>query len=130
MYCSVLSRYRLVHGSSFALLGSLFMCGKKAARKAFWDIGMYQLMLDPLGSLPNLFSSDITDQELEQFLLDIIQRQSPGVQRLVARLRTPDGRQVCLYCTLPKVHLKGSSIKKNNCFSSRKAQHLMIETTY
>ena len=100
MYCSVLSRYRLVHGSSFALLGSLFMCGKKAARKAFWDIGMYQLMLDPLGSLPNLFSSDISDQELERFLLDIIQRQSPGVQRLVARLRTPDGRQVCLYTTV------------------------------
>ena len=120
MYCSVLSRYRPVHGSSFALLGSLFMCGKKAARKAFWDIGMYQLMLDPLGSLPNLFSSDITDQELEQFLLDIIQRQSPGVQRLVARLRTPDGRQVCLYCTLHKVLLKESSIKKKIVFHLEK----------
>ena len=56
-----------------------------------------------LGSLLNLFSSDITDQELEQFLLDIIQRQSPGVQRLVARLRTPDGRQVFPYCS---VHCK------------------------
>ena len=96
----MLPRYRLVHGASFTLLGSLFMCGKKAARKAFWDVAMYQLMCDPLGSLPNLFSSDISDQELEQFLLDIIQRQSPGVQRLVARLRTPDGRQVCLYTTV------------------------------
>ena len=43
------SRYRLVHGSSFTLLGSLFMCGKRAARKAFWDVAMFQLMCDPLG---------------------------------------------------------------------------------
>ena len=46
---SKLSRYRLVHGASFTLLGSLFMCGKRAARKAFWDVAMYQLMCDPLG---------------------------------------------------------------------------------
>ena len=70
------------------------MCGRKAARRAFWDVGMYNLMRDPLGSLPNIFDDNLTDAELERFLLDIIERQSPGVQRLVARLRTPQGRQV------------------------------------
>ena len=39
----------MVRGFFFALLGSLFMCGKRAARKAFWDVAMYQLMCDPLG---------------------------------------------------------------------------------
>ena len=55
---------------------------------------MYNLMCDPLGSLPNVFDDNLTDAELERFLLDVIARQSPGVQRLVARLRTPQGRQV------------------------------------
>ena len=55
---------------------------------------MYNLMVDPLGTLPNVFDNDLTDDELERFLLDVIARQSPGVRRLVARLRTPDGRQV------------------------------------
>ena len=96
----LLFRYRLVHGASFSLLGSLFLCGKRAARKAFWDVAMYQLMCDPLGTLPNVFNTDITDDELERFLLDVIARQSPGVRRLVARLRTPDGRQVRLFKTI------------------------------
>ena len=90
----LLYRYRLKHGSTFCLLGKLFICERKAARKAFWDVGMLLLMTDPHGTLPNLFTSDVTDDELERFLLDIIARQSPGVQRLVSRLRTPQGRQV------------------------------------
>ena len=43
----LLYRYRLVHGATFTVLGSLFMCGRQAARKAFWDIGMKLLMCDP-----------------------------------------------------------------------------------
>ena len=66
----LLYRYRLIHGASFIKLGSLFLCGKKAARKAFWDIGMFTLMRDPQGSLPNLFDDNLTDAELERFLLD------------------------------------------------------------
>ena len=90
----LLFRYRLIHGATFSLLGKLFLCGRKSARKTFWDVAMYQLMCDPLGTLPNLFNSDVTDAELERFLVDIVNRQSPGVHRLVARLRTPQGRQV------------------------------------
>ena len=90
----LLYRYRLVQGATFSVLAKIFLCGRKAARKAFWDVGMLLLMTDPHGSLPNLFTSNVTDDELERFLLDIIARQSPGVQRLVARLRTPLGRQV------------------------------------
>ena len=90
----LLYRYRLIHGATFSVLGSLFFCGKRAARKAFFDIGMFLLMRDPSGGLPNIFDQNLTDAELEQFLLDVIGRQSPGVQRLLGRLRTPQGRQV------------------------------------
>ena len=90
----LLYRYRLTRGATFTQLGSLFQCNRRSARKAFWDIGMFNLMCDPLGALPNIFDDNLTDLELERFLLDVIDRQSPGVQRLVARLRTPQGRQV------------------------------------
>ena len=100
----LLFRYRLVQGATFSLLGQLFLCGRLAARKSFWDVAMFSLMCDPLGGLPNLFNSDVTDDELERFLLDIIARQSPGVQRLVSRLRTPNGRQVILPCSLHIFH--------------------------
>ena len=105
----LLFRFRLLQGATFALLGQLFRCGRKAARKSFWDVAMYSLMCDPLGGLPNLFNSDVTDDELERFLLDIIARQSPGVQRLVSRLRTPSGRQVILPCRVCNTYSPPSS---------------------
>ena len=111
----LLFRYRLVHGATFSLLGQLFLCGRKEARKSFWDVAMFNLMCDPLGSLPNLFTSDVTDDQLERLLLDIIARQSPGVQRLVSRLRTPNGRQVSLLRSLHLFHYTCYTLHALHC---------------
>ena len=60
------------------------------------DNGVYKFFQqDPDGHLPNLFNDvNLTDYELTLFLRNIIHRQSPGVQRIVSALRTPDNRPV------------------------------------
>ena len=54
------------------------------------DIEMYLLMFDPYIHDPN-----IPDSAIEQLLMSVNNAQSPGIQRIVSTLRSPDGRPVC-----------------------------------
>ena len=71
--------YRYVHDVSASVLGVLFQISRNTAMNIFNDILYYLLYHDPL--IPKVWNDETaTDEEIEQFLLEIQEAQSPAIR--------------------------------------------------
>ena len=59
-----LTRYHQVHGSTWDELGLLFLVTPNTARKAYDDVSMYVLMMDPLSCAPTMMNRPLNPQEV------------------------------------------------------------------
>ena len=86
--------YRFHQGTTYDQLGMThYDVSPDCATRAFNDLLAYQLMKDPY--IPSVFDdATSSDADLEALLRAVRDGQSPGIQRIVRTLRTPDGREV------------------------------------
>ena len=72
----------------------LFRCDPATIRDAYNDIKFYILMRDPFQSNATMLNRNLTPEEMDEFLEGIFNSLSPGLQRIIRTMRSPDGRMV------------------------------------
>ena len=83
---------RFTSGKAFADIALDFDIDEDTAKNTYQDILMYMLMHDP--NLPTIWDdSTATEDEIENFLLNLKNQQSPGIKKIQDAFRTPDGRE-------------------------------------
>ena len=69
-------------------------CDPGTIRDAYNDIKFYILMRDPFQSNATMLNRNLTPEQLDQFLEGLFNSLSPGLQRIIRTMRSPDGRRV------------------------------------
>ena len=84
--------HRFVSGKAFADIALDFDIDQDTAKNTYQDILMFMLCHDAY--LPTIWDdTTVTDDEIENLLLGIKRRQSPGIKKIQDAFRTPDGRE-------------------------------------
>ena len=122
--------YRFVQGYRFENLAKMFNICRYTAIKTYQGVLFCLFMTDT--AIPT-WNELVPDQDLTNFLISTMERQSPGLRHIADKMRTPDGRRVCFVCIdATQLNCQNSSnafYQMNRFSGSRGKGHCVLQTT-